>query len=63
MAFVTMLKPEERKDANINTVKMLLYNAEYRIQHCSGAVDSDLLAERDFYRGLYDELLAQQGLA
>ena len=61
MAFVTMLKPEERKEANINTVKMLLTNAEFRLHH-NEVYDEDrmdLLDEIAFYQELYDELLSQ----
>jgi len=59
MAFVTMLKPEERKEANINTVKMLLTNAEFRLHHNDVYAEdrADLLDEIVFYRELYDELL------
>lgn len=61
MAFVTMLNPEERKEANINTVKMLLTNAEFRLHHNDvyGEDRADLLDEIAFYHELYSELLLQ----
>ena len=54
MTFISYLKPEDRKKANINTVKMLLSIANTQLAHNDGDIEywtgakifySDLLSE------------------
>ena len=54
MTFMSYLKPEDRKKANVNTIKMLLSIANTQLAHNDGDIEywteakifySDLLAE------------------